>query len=261
MSRPSLLTPKKFSIGAPRRAGQRVGIYGTGGIGKTSLAARCPGRKAFFDLDESMDRLKLSDVVQGVETWQDIRDALASIDDVDTIVIDSVTRAEELAVAHTLKHTPTEKGTFPTSIEGYGYGKGFQHVFDTFLPLLADLDAHARAGRNIVLVMHECFASVPNPQGEDYIRYEPRLQSPGSGKASIRYRIKEWLDHLLFIGYDVDVRDNKARGSGTRTIYPLEMPHCMAKTRSLTETIDYEPGSTELWNRLGIDTATQNKEN
>ncbi len=259
-SRPQLLQPpRKFAIGAPRRVGQRVGIYGTGGIGKTSLAARCPGRKAFIDLDDSMSRLDIDcPVVQGVETWQDLRDAMRSFDSVDTIVVDPLTKAEELAVAWTLENVPNEKGQTVKSIEGYGYGKGFQHVFDTFLPLLSDFDTHVRAGRNIVLVMHECFTSVPNPQGDDYIRYEPRLQSPGSGKASIRYRVKEWLDHLLFIGYDIDVRDKKARGSGTRTIYPMEMPHCMAKTRSLTETIDYEPGSVALWDVLGITTKEKN---
>ena len=29
----------------------------------------------------------------------------------------------------------------------------------------------------------------PNPAGEDWLRYEPRLQSPNSGKASIRLRV------------------------------------------------------------------------
>lgn len=248
-----LKPPSAFTIGPPPTRGKRVGVFGTGGIGKTSLAARAPGRVAFFDLDESIHALGVEvPVVSGVETWQQLRDALASptLKEVDTIVIDSMTRAEELAVAHTLATVPTEKGALPKSIEGYGYGKGYQHVFDTFLPLLGDLDTHARAGRTVVLIMHDCMSAVPNPQGDDYIRYEPRLQNPTSGKASIRLRVKEWLDHLVFIGFDIDVKDNKARGSGTRTIYPVEMPHCMAKSRSLRDPFEYVDGSNDLWEKL-----------
>jgi len=233
------------------KRGKRVGLYGTGGIGKTSLASRVPGRKAFYDLDESLDALEIVSIKpRPVFTWAELRSDIQSLKDVDVIVIDSFTRAEELAVAHTLQNVQNEKGQFVKSIEGYGYGKGYQHVFDTFLPLLGDLDTHARQGRHVILVMHECMSSVPNPQGDDYIRYEPRLQNPNSGKASIRLRVKEWLDQLVFIGFDVNVKDNKASGSGTRTIYPVEMPHCMAKTRSLKESFEYVDGSDDLWQQL-----------
>lgn len=246
-------SPKLFTLGKSPARGKRVGIFGTGGIGKTKLTTLAPGRKAFFDLDESLAELDIDvPVMSGVSTWQNLRDAVHAITDIDVLVIDSMTRAEELAVAHTLATVPTEKGTLAKSIEGYGYGKGYQHVFDTFLPLFADLDVHVRAGRNVILIMHDCMSSVPNPQGDDYIRYEPRLQNPNSGKASIRLRLKEWLDHLVFIGYDVDVRDNKAKGSGTRTIYPVEMPHCMAKSRCLSDPFEYVDGSDELWTLLNF---------
>ena len=51
------------------------------------------------------------------------------------------------------------------------------------------------------------------------------MENPSSGKASVRLRLREWLDHLLFIGYDVECTkqmDGKAKGQGTRTIYPQE---------------------------------------
>lgn len=245
----SVLGPPPVSTIKP---GKRVGVYGTGGIGKTSLATRAPGPIAYYDLDESIDALEIPIVPRHVSTWSELRDDIQSLKDVKTIAIDSLTKAEEMAVAHTIATVPTEKGSYPRSIEGYGYGKGYQHVFDTFLPLLADLDTQRRRGVNIVLVMHECMSQVPNPQGDDYVRYEPRLQNPGSGKASIRLRVKEWLDSLVFIGFDVDVKNNKARGSGTRTIYPVEMPHCMAKTRNHRDTIVYDDGSAELWSLLKL---------
>ncbi|NLG35790.1 MAG: ATP-binding protein [Lentisphaerae bacterium] len=226
-------------------AGHRVVLYGPGGIGKTTLATALPGPVAFFDLDDSLPRLRASlgdGLPQVIEVagWAEMRAALQAEgwDGIRTLVLDSATRAEELCVAHTLATVKHEKGHAVTSIEGYGYGKGYQHVFDEFLPLLADLDRHCRAGRNVCLICHDCTATVPNPAGDDWLRYEPRLQSPTSGKASIRLRVREWADHVLFLGYDVAVNaDGKGIGSGTRTVYPAELPHCMAKSRSAREQI------------------------
>jgi hypothetical protein len=219
---------------------------------------------AFFDLDESLPRLKGQLAESGlnlqlrpipnINSWQDIRDALHAPgwDEIKTIVIDTLTKAEEMAVAHTLATVPHEKRDVQIKrIDDYGFGKGYQHVYETFLTLLGDLDQHTRAGRNVILICHDCTATVPNPRGEDYLRYEPRLQAPPSGKASIRLRVKEWADHVLFIGYDVDVTGRKGKGQGTRAIYPCELPHCMAKSRTLTDLdIPLVKYDTTIWQRL-----------
>jgi hypothetical protein len=248
----------------PDGPAHRLVIFGPGGIGKTTLAATAPGPIAFFDLDDSLPRLKAQFVdapvkpdlraVTGIRTWQDIRDALHSDgwDGIKTIVIDSATRAEELAVDHTIATVPHEKGQRVQRIEDYGFGKGYSHVYDTFLTLLGDLDQHTRAGRHVILICHDCTASVPNPDGEDWIRYEPRLQAPASGKSSIRLRVREWADHVLFVGYDISVKDGKGKGSGGRTIYPIELPHCMAKSRTLSQPLPLTKFDLSLWNQLQI---------
>lgn len=243
----------------PNGGGHRTVLYGPGGIGKTTLAAASPGPVVFFDLDDSLPRLRQRlaglptppelRVVPARDSWEDIRRALRSPgwDGVGTIVIDSATRAEELAVEHTLANVPHEKGQRVKRVEDYGFGKGYTHVFDTFRQLLPDLDLHVRAGRHVVLICHDCTANVPNPNGEDWIRFEPRLQSPNSGKSSIRLRVREWADHVLFVGYDVAVADGKARGGETRTIYPNERPHCMAKSRTLTAERPLAGFDTAFW--------------
>lgn len=235
---------------------EKVVIYGPGGVGKTELVANLQGMGKtvkIIDLDEGSHKHHVKRV-RGIADWSTLRTYIqdeSKWEDVDVVCIDSLTRSEELAVAHTLEHVPHEKGHRVASIEGYGFGKGFQHVYDTFLPLLADLDRHVRAGRSVVLICHECVANVPNPAGDDFIRYEPRLQSPSSGKASIRHRVKEWCDHLFFIGYDVAVNsDGKGTGAGTRTIYPVEMPTHWAKSRTLAEPIVYRKGSFDVWTQL-----------
>ena len=256
---------RRVAFGAIEPQGHRVGLFGPGGIGKTTLAATAPGPVGFIDLDDSLPILRPSlgelDIrrVSGIAGWQDIRDALHSDgwDDVRTIVLDSATKAEELALEWTLRNVRHEKeGVVVRRIEDYGFGKGYQHLYETFLTLLSDLDQHVRAGRNVVLICHDCTATVPNPKGEDYIRWEPRLQNPSSGKASIRLRVREWLDHLLYVGYDVESgKDGKARGHGSRTIYPRELPFCMAKSRTLADPVELVQFDMTLWNKLLADQA------
>lgn len=267
MPRPVAATPtpparKTITLGTIGNShGNRIVLYGAGGIGKTTLAAQMPGKTAFVDLDDSLPRLRKQleaqgyaaniAPIEGIASWQDLRDALAADGwgDIKNIVIDTGTRAEELCVAQTLATVKHDKGHKAERLEDYGFGKGYQHVYDTFLPLMGDLDRHARQGRNVVIICHDCTTTVPNPAGEDWLRYEPRLQNPSSGKASIRLRVKEWADHVLFLGYDVDVSDNrKARGSGTRTIYPAELPHCLAKSRATQTPIPLtSDNAAEVW--------------
>jgi len=246
-------------------AGHRIVLYGPGGVGKTSLADLAPGPVASFDLDDSLAVLRPEHTqrVAGVETWDDLRATLNGDgwEPVRTVVIDSATRSEELAVVWTLANVPHEKGHRIARLEDYGYGRGFGHVYETFLTLLGDLDQHVRAGRNVILICHDCTATVPNPAGEDWLRYEPRLQSPSSGKASVRLRVGEWADHVFFLGYDIDVQEGKGKGAGTRTLWPVEMPHCMAKSRTLSDPIPVYPDDRTVWDALfGTSTTTDPKE-
>ena len=243
----------KFGKLGKTYVGHRILLYGPGGIGKTTLACSLPGPVAFFDLDESLERLLPQLVadrldtnlvpVEGISTWSALRAALQSDgwDDIRSIVIDTGTKAEELAIAWMFANIK-EKGVSVSRMEDYGYKSGYRHLFDTFNLLLCDLDAHARAGRNVVLVCHECAAKVPNPQGLDWIRYEPRLAQDDKN-CQLRYRAKEWADHVLALVYDVNVSDKgKGQGSGTRTIYASELPYCMAKSRTIEGAVPLAKG-------------------
>lgn len=244
---------KRVCFAPPMQAkGMSIGIYGDGGIGKTTMACAAPGPVAVLDLDDSLRVLQIPGVrvVSGIATWQDMRDALQSDgwDDIKTVVIDSVSKAEDLAVEHvcaTIKH---EKGHKVDRIEDYGYGKGYRHLYDEIIKILSDCDRHIRAGRNVILIAHECVALVPNPAGDDWKRHEPRLYT--SDKNQLRQRVRDWLDHLFFLGYDVDVKDGKGRGSGTRTIYCDEMPHCMAKSRTIHGNYAVTLDSGSFWDQI-----------
>lgn len=258
---------RKVSFGsvAANTHGHRVVLYGPGGIGKTTLACQLPGKSAFIDSDESLPKLKLQLEASGIPVpvlvpcvdWLTMNDMLNADgwSGIDNIIIDSGTKTEEWCVEKTLRTVKNDKGLLVTKLEDFGYGKGYRHVYDNWLPLLANLDRHVRQGRNVVLVCHDDTKTVPNPAGLDWLRWEPKLQD--SKGCSIRLRVKEWSDHTLFFGYDVDVDDQgnkkartgKGKGAGSRTIYTAELPYFMAKSRTTSEQIVVD-GSADVWSHI-----------
>lgn len=231
--------------------GQRIVVVGTGGIGKTTLLAQIPNTLV-LDIENGARSVGVKRIAN-VTRLDELRAILQSkiVESFDNIFIDSGTKAEELAVAHVLANVPNEKGQAVNTIEGYGWGKGYSHVYDTFTPLLADLDRLAERGKNVGFTAHICTSNVPNPIGDDFIRYEPRLQNGKEGKHSIRNRVVEWADHVFFIGYDVIAKDGKARGNGSRMIYTQERPTHIAKSRTLNEIVPFEhKDDTRLWQML-----------
>ncbi len=232
-------------------------VFGTGGIGKSTLGAYLPA-PLFIDVEGGTRSLNI--LRDGtVRTWRDLRGKLATIErtppeGVRSIVIDSATVCEELAKEFVVQTRTTEKGKAVDSIEGFGWGKGWQFVYDEFNGLLADLDRLVAKGLHVCLIAHDVASPVPNPGGEDFIRWEPLLYSGDKkGRGSIRERVKNWADHVLFIGYDVFVEDGKGRGSGSRTTFTQELPTHLAKSRTVQTSVDYDlndPGA--IWRALGI---------
>lgn len=239
------------------KAPHRIVIYGTGGIGKSTLAAYLPG-VVFIDLEDGTKSLNVSRD-SDTHDWPTLRGKLAALaasppDDLKTVVIDTGTVAEEYAKEYVIRNRLTEKGESVESIEGFGWGKGWQYVYEEFLGLFSDLDALVAIGINICVIAHEVDSPVPNPSGEDFIRWEPHFYSGDKKRrGSIRDRVKQWSDHVLFLAYDISVRDGKGRGSGTRTIYTAEMPTHLAKSRTLQTAIPFDAADpAAIWRDLGI---------
>lgn len=244
--------PMSFEVTRGRvDTAQRFLVYGRGGIGKTSLCALAPN-PVFLDIEGGTNELDVPRIA-GLNTFDAVRQCLRSpaLDQFGSVVLDSATKLEELICSWVVANVPHEKGGAVKSLEGYGFGKGLSHVYDAFLLVLADCDALVRKGKHVILIAHDCTDNVPNPSGDDFIRYEPRLQAPRSGKNSIRSRVVEWSDHVLFVGYDVVGLDGKGKGGGTRTIYTSEMPDHIAKSRRASLALPFaDAADGEVWNHL-----------
>ncbi len=247
-------TAKTFSVAPWTGAGQgeKVVGYGGSGVGKTTLFSMMPNA-IFLGLDDGGRKIrnpitgKPVNHVEGIETFEDVRDALnqASLwPSGSSCIIDTLTVLESLAepfMFHTIKH---EKGQTVTQIEGYGYGKGYTHLFDTMRLILQDLDGLVRRGVNAGLICQNMAIKRANPSGLDFLEDGPKLCHPFSEKTSIRLHVCEWADQVFRIGYlntfvegPVDAKVGKATGSTDRAIFTMPKPYFFAKTRTLTDAV------------------------
>ena len=247
--------------------GEKIGIYGGSGVGKTSLAAIMPN-PIFLGVDDGGRKIRHPvtgeplQYVEGVETFEDTRDALAQTDlwpVGSSCVIDTFTVLENLAEPYMFKHLKHEKGQFVSSLEGYGYGKGYTHLFETMRLILQDLDQLVRRGVNVCLICQNMAVKRANPGGMDFLEDGPKLSHPSSEKNSVRLHMCEWADHIFRVGYyetavqgPENARVGKIIGSTTRAIYTMPEVHFFAKTRTLTDpVVSFEtPEDDSIWRLL-----------
>jgi len=253
---------KSFSVSSGKTSEfERIGIYGPGGAGKTTLASMLTLVKIktlFIDLDNGsnnidlLGRINAGDKPGQISNWSDLIDCLRSdiIADYDAIVIDSLTVAEEWAEEWTLANVPKidkyGKESRCKNLKAYGWAEGDSHLFDTFLKFFQALE---RIDKHVILICHCTDEKVPNPAGEDYLSYMPRL--PKSKQGDIRSKFRDWVDHLLFLNLERSVDENgKADDAVARVIYPQLLPHAWAKSRTLRKTITFREGIPDLWQQI-----------
>lgn len=249
---------KTFDVSeGPQGGPERVVCYGPGGIGKSELPANAKqlGMDVVsMDIEQSTERIDIARI-RDVTCYEDVVAVLTGhsrLERADIIVVDSLTKLEEFCTDYVLRTTKNDKGNLVDGIEKFGFGKGYSYTYEAFNRILGMLDAWSRKGKHIVCTAHECVSNVPNPYGDDWKRYEPRLQSQNNG--NIRSRCKEWATQVWFIGFDVHVGENrKATGAGTRRIYTSELPTHLAKNREFPDEgvgFAYEHRSADIWKKL-----------
>lgn len=239
-------TPKTFNITpwTGTDEGEKILIYGKSGIGKTTLASMAP-KPVFIGVDDGGRRIRNPltgepvDSINGIENFQDIRDALRQkglFEDYSSVVIDTVTKVEELVTHHILE-TVTKDGKRMPTFRHFGWD-GERHMLDQYRLLLTDLDPHIRAGRNVILLAQLSQITVANAEGADYLEDGPKLQHRKD--CSVRTELVEWADHVLRVGYlefVVDKESAKSRvgkvrtNDATRAVFTGGAQHFIAKSR------------------------------
>jgi hypothetical protein len=203
--KPTPTTGKPSRIGAIKRGQLRSSLrhlfYGPEGVGKSSLAADAP-KPLFIDVEGGADNIDVARYMfrdeDGGHVPRSYSEVTAAIEDLianpghghETLVLDTIDALE--ALVH--RHVCETNGK--TSIEEFGFGKGYQVALDEFRRFLAQLDTLRAKGMQVVMLGHSIVKTFKNPEGEDYDRYQLRVHDKTGGL------IKEWCDVVGFVRFD-----------------------------------------------------------
>ncbi|HEX4462932.1 MAG TPA: ATP-binding protein, partial [Polyangia bacterium] len=189
----------------------RILLYGIEGIGKSTFAANAP--KPIFIEPESDGTARINtNRLPAPETWGDVIDAVDSLTteqhDYQTLVVDTLDAAEAMLWRFICKRDDK------SSIEAYGYGKGYVAALDEWRVFMARLEKLRRERRmGIILIAHSWIKPFKNPEGDDFDRYEMKLHPRAGGL------LREWCDAVLFANYEVltSKENDKAKAKGVTT--------------------------------------------
>ena len=220
----------KITKGKRARA-QKVVIYGTEGIGKSSLAAQFP-EPLFIDTEGSTDNMDVARLDKPT-SWVMLNNQIAFIKAnptvCKTLVIDTIDWAESLCVDN-LCAMHGKKG-----IEDFGYGNGYVYAKEEMGRFLNKLQDLIEIGINVVLTAHAQIRKfeLPDEMGA-YDKYELKLGKKTSSQTAPL--VKEWADLLLFCNYKTYLisqeKSTKKKAQGNqRVMYTEHNPAWDAKNR------------------------------
>lgn len=156
-------------VSAPSKEGHRLLmlLWGNAGCGKTTLASTAPGKKLWitFDNDALSPVNNRDDIIEADFSAVDsgfvlrasnsptnpmsLGQTLDKLPDVETIVIDSITSFNEIALEQAIKDTPKADYHNPT-LQGYGRRKQYTARF-----LYGMINLTAKRGLNLIIIGHE----------------------------------------------------------------------------------------------------------
>lgn len=228
----------KITSGKVSRA-QKVVIYGSEGIGKSTLASRFPN-PLFIDTEGGTAQLD----VRRIEKPGSFGGLVSVVNEVaadpsicKTLILDTADWAEQMCIVGVCAKYKK------SGIEDFGYGKGYTYLAEEYSRLLNAFDAVIAAGIHVVITAHAKMRKFEQPDEMGaYDRWEMKLSK------QVAPLLKEWCDLLLFCNYKTIVvatkNDTKKAQGGKRIIHTTHHPCWDAKNRhGLPDEIDLDYGN------------------
>lgn len=208
--------PRKLSV---VRGIQQVPIwthlYAPEGTGKSTFGAGAPD-PIFIDVEAGtahldVPRFEFDDGRTQPETWPEVLSALSVLatepHTFKTAVVDTLDATEALIFSHICARDKK------ASIEDYGYGKGYVAAVDEWRLFVAACEKLLAKKMHVVTLSHASIRPFKNPEGDDFDRYEMRLNQKAAGL------IKERAHNILFAQLEMvtfkDERTKRVKGSST----------------------------------------------
>jgi len=207
----------------------RICLYGTHGIGKSTVASMFPN-PIFISTEDGIDGLDVTSFPRAKhvnDVVENIKVLIKEEHDFKTVVLDTVDWLVEPLIIDDVEASHEAKEL--------AYGKGQVLVAESFREILQGMDTLRRKrNMNVVLLAHANVVKFESPMTEPYDRYQPKL--PNRCNALLQ----EWVDVLGFAAFKVVIKKSDAgfnkevtRGvsTGERLLHLVENPAFLAKNR------------------------------
>lgn len=209
-------------------------LFGTEGVGKSSWAADAPD-PIFIPTEEGTDHLDVARFPL-CRTWTDINECVDELHagghGYKTVVIDTADQAECLAWDHLFATKKTEKGAVAESIGDYGFGKGYEMALDLWRVLVSKLERlRSEQGMNVVILAHTHVKNFSNPEGENFDRYELKMNQKLAGFLKSRPYAVLFATYEIYSHIKNGEKKAKGVGSGARILRTERRPAFDAKNR------------------------------
>lgn len=187
-------------------------FYGDPGIGKSTLASLYPN-PVFVTTEDGVRDIPGAISYEVAHTLEELKANLREIytadHDRETVIIDSLDWAEPLVWNSLME------GTKYSSIEEFGFGKGYIMALKVWSEIRMALDHLHAKGMHIVLICHAHQKKVSPPEGETYDQVQPMLHDKA-------WRMwVQWSTETLAMIHQPVTRagkDERVRAKGSRRV-------------------------------------------
>jgi len=215
----------------------RLLVYGTEGIGKSTLAAGAP-KPVFIQTEDGLSEIEC-DKFPLAASLDDVLAVLTELASAEhsyqTVVVDSLDWLERLiwdAICREHRVTSIEKA------DG-GYQRGYVHALSHWRRFVDALNVLRNCkGMAIILIAHAKVEKFEDPESAAYDRYSPRLHKHACAL------LTEWSDAVLFatrkfrtekeeqgFGKERTIAMSVGASGGERVLRCVGAPACVAKNR------------------------------
>lgn len=215
----------------------RLLVYGTEGIGKSTLAARAP-KPIFIQTEDGLGEIDCHKFPLA-KSFAEVQSSLAALlneeHDFQSVVVDSLDWLERMiwdAVCQDYGAKSIEK------VDG-GYGKGYIYALTPWRQFIDQLSAlHHNRCMAVILIAHAKVEKFDDPESSPYDRYSPRLHKHAAAL------LTEWCDAVLFASRKFRTQTEDAgfgrkrtiahaigKDGGERVLRTVGGPSCVAKNR------------------------------